>query len=324
MSTHSDHTTRRSRPGFTIVEMIVVIGVVAALAGLLLPAIGRARAGSRKTEELSNIKQCFYAWSLYANQNNDAALPGYLDEDTQTQWNVTYRFPNHSDIPWDIAAPYPWRLAKFLENSHELLHGHADEADPDMSGDDLDEASEVANEPSFGYNAFYVGGWWEDDDSDASTPNRPRFSSARVVARSTTAAAEKRIVLFASSSALGPGLYRKWDNTLAGSHFVVPSTVAEEPIWYSGLGGSGGGGGGVTAGARTDDVSSLRVLEYDFDPEALGVPIGRHTKSVAVLWTDGSCDTQLPGALADQRLWIPRADSAGYTHPAYVPPEPDP
>jgi len=66
-------TTKKS--GFTLVELLVVIAVVSILAGLLLPALQKARESARTVSCLSNVKQMLLGAILYGNDNDDC-LPG--------------------------------------------------------------------------------------------------------------------------------------------------------------------------------------------------------------------------------------------------------
>ena len=61
----------------TIVELLVVIAVIAVLAGLLLPAVQKARMAADRTDEMSSARQLMLAWDAYAVQYKESVLPGY-------------------------------------------------------------------------------------------------------------------------------------------------------------------------------------------------------------------------------------------------------
>jgi prepilin-type N-terminal cleavage/methylation domain-containing protein/prepilin-type processing-associated H-X9-DG protein len=64
------------RVGFTLVELLVVISIIALLMAILLPALNKAREQGKRIVCLSNLKQLTLAWMNYASTYNDKLVNG--------------------------------------------------------------------------------------------------------------------------------------------------------------------------------------------------------------------------------------------------------
>lgn len=101
------HPTCRET-GFTLVELLVVIGIIALLISILMPSLNKARKAAITVQCASNLRQHGLAYAMYANENK-GSLPNYADKsdpyvplDWQTNRLYTQIMAKYAGIPETI------------------------------------------------------------------------------------------------------------------------------------------------------------------------------------------------------------------------------
>src|SRR5256885_14603110 len=80
------HMKRRN--AFTLVELLVVIGIIAVLIGIILPTLAGARKAAARTACANQLRQVALACQMYAND-----FKGFIPEYKNYAWKWDYRFP---------------------------------------------------------------------------------------------------------------------------------------------------------------------------------------------------------------------------------------
>jgi prepilin-type N-terminal cleavage/methylation domain-containing protein len=103
----------KQKPGFTLVELLVVIGIIAMLIGLLMPTLSKVRLAGQRTKCLSNLHSIGTLMLMYANDNNGLLIPlGPLQDGTQDLSQLEppsypgYSTAAVSDSPTGSGTPY--------------------------------------------------------------------------------------------------------------------------------------------------------------------------------------------------------------------------
>jgi prepilin-type N-terminal cleavage/methylation domain-containing protein/prepilin-type processing-associated H-X9-DG protein len=184
----SAHSNRR---GFTLIELLVVIAIISLLIGILLPALGSARASAYAVREQAGMSQLLTAYAMYADDHRGKLLIGFLSDD---HWDAMV---DDNNEPRDLAGRpvgsivgkrYPWRLIPYLDYQFDGLYmdskvteSLADTVDANSANFNDESLQYIASlYPSFGLNSYFVGGGANGDNLPWSAAGRRVFGKMHV------------------------------------------------------------------------------------------------------------------------------------------------
>ncbi|MBM3882607.1 MAG: type II secretion system protein [Verrucomicrobia bacterium] len=104
---------RGGRGGFTLIELLVVIAIIAILAGMLLPALGRAKAKGQGIACMNNTKHLMLAWRMYVDDNQEKLPFAYAAEGNPSDPNWPYAWV-HGILDFNNANTENWNWTNTL------------------------------------------------------------------------------------------------------------------------------------------------------------------------------------------------------------------
>ncbi len=300
-SSFSTHAQSRRR-GITLIEMITVVGILALLMAITLPAISGVRQAGRMTVEQNAARQLMVAYIAYANVNQERVMPGYAPPSfaaTDTQGKPISMGPARQRYFWRIAPYLSGRTdALFLHEQRELIEEAKHTSSYDMY---LYHASYA---PSFGINARWVGGDYstsanppaclEQDMSKQPCATYNALFGRFWISRITQPRTPDRLIVFAS--ARGPTPLESWGTNNVEGYFKVesPRFTNEEPTW-------------------------AESFSANLEPAQFGFVSPRYRGRAVIGFMDGRTGLLGEDELTDMRYWADQADDAEWFMEANVP-----
>jgi prepilin-type N-terminal cleavage/methylation domain-containing protein len=292
---------RKINRAFTLVELLVVVGIIALVVSILLVAIRTMGAAGRQTDSVNSVRQLAVAHAAYAMDHKGMFIPGYLNESLlappPSGLDIHGRY-NDIDVPDEAARTWVWRLSPYTDDSWRLMFrdfrdgGLMEKLDAELKNNEFDT---VAMTGAYGLNSIFVGGDSDHgggevtDDSPWNSSGNPTIAATRI--SQVRKPAELLLFMPVTSADAAPG------TELVTGHYEARAPFLKFAQW--------------SVGPKNE------VVQADTLDKPAGLPISRFGgENIAVSTVDGSATVvPLSHISVDMRRWAPFADAIEWRVP---------